>query len=81
MGTRQGKVVVVRHHAIDDPDLGGRYTIKRYFSDKNVAGDEWFHQRIELRPDSDRPEYRSMLIENAEEGEFVIVAELLAVLG
>ena len=82
MGTRQGKVVVVRHHAIDDPDLGGRYTIKRYFSDKKAAdGDGWIHQRIELRPDSDRPEYRSIVIEQAGEGDFAVVAELLAVLG
>lgn len=82
MGTRQGKVVVARHRAIDDPDLGGRYTIKRYFSEKSVAADDgWGHRRIELRPDSDRPDYRPLIIESAEENEFVIVAELLAVLG
>lgn len=81
-GTRQGKIVVARHRAIDDPELGGRYTIKRYFSEKRVANDDgWSHQRIELRPDSDRPGYRPIVIESAEEDEFVIVAEFLAVLG
>jgi len=81
-GTRQGKVVVARHRAIDDPDLGGRYTIKRYFSEKQMSADgDWAHQRIELRPDSDRLDYRPIIIESAQEDEFVIVAELLAVLG
>jgi DUF2075 family protein len=81
MGTRHGKVVVARHHAIDDPELGGRYTIKRYFSEKRETEDGWTHRRIELRPDSDRPDYQPIVIERAEEGEFAIVAELLAVLG
>ncbi len=81
MGTRHGKVVVARHHAIDDPELGGRYTIKRYFSEKQESEEGWSHKRIELRPDSDRPEYQPIVIEQADEGEFAIVAELLAVLG
>lgn len=80
MGTRQGKIVVARHQAIDDPELGGRYTVKRYFSDKDEGSDGWIHKRVELRPDSDRLEYTSITIEGAHAHEFAIVAELLAVL-
>ena len=32
-GTRQGKVVVVQHRAIEDPDHGGSFTIKLYQSE------------------------------------------------
>lgn len=33
-GTREGKVVVVQHRSIADPETGGRYTVKLYSSEK-----------------------------------------------
>uniref|UniRef100_UPI00333FB8B2 S24 family peptidase n=1 Tax=Castellaniella defragrans TaxID=75697 RepID=UPI00333FB8B2 len=33
-GTRQGKVVIAQHRSIDDPETGGKYTIKVYSSKK-----------------------------------------------
>ncbi len=82
VGTRQGKVVVVQHRSIDDPETGGRYTVKVYSSEK-VADDEggWRHERITLRPDSDRPEFQPIVI-GADSGDdsFAVVAEMLMVL-
>lgn len=81
-GTREGKVVVAQHRSIADPETGGQYTIKVYSSEKvpDVDGG-WQHQRITLRPDSDRPQFEPIVIEvgDAEEG-FVVVAEMLVVL-
>lgn len=81
-GTRQGKVVVVQHRSIADPASGGRYTVKVYASEKVPAEDGgWVHERISLRPDSDRPGFEPIEI-RVHEGEesVIVVAEMLMVL-
>ncbi len=81
-GTREGKVVVVQHRSIADPETGGRYTTKLYSSEKVPAEDGgWRHDRITLRPDSDRPQFEPIVITLAEsEDDFAVVAEMLLVL-
>ena len=81
-GTRQGKVVVVQHRSIADPETGGRYTVKLYTSAR-VPDEEggWRHERITLRPDSDRPEFEPIhLAAGEDEGGFRVIAEMLTVL-
>lgn len=81
-GTRQGKVVVVQHRSIADPETGGRYTVKLYAS-KKVPTEEggWRHERITLHPDSDRPGFEPIeLLVGQVEGGFRVVAEMLMVL-
>lgn len=81
-GTRQGKVVVVQHRSIADPETGGRYTVKLYTSEKVPAEDGgWRHDRITLHPDSDRREFEPIEISVGEgEDSFLVVAEMLTVL-
>lgn len=81
-GTREGKVVVIQHRSISDPETGGRYTVKVYSSEKIPAEDGgWRHERITLRPDSDRAGFEPIQISlrEGEEG-FSVVAEMLVVL-
>ncbi len=81
-GTRQGKVVVVQHRSISDPETGGRYTVKLYTGEK-VPTEEggWRHDRITLHPDSDRPGFEPIeLSAGDDEGGFRVVAEMLTVL-
>ena len=81
-GTREGKVVVVQHRSIDDPETGGRYTLKLYSSEK-VESEEggWVHRRIILRPDSSLLGYEPIVIEADDAGDaFRVVAEMLMVL-
>ncbi len=81
-GTREGKVVVVQHRSIADPETGGQYTIKVYSSEKVVEEDGgWRHTRIVLKPDSRQPDFQPIEI-RAEEGDdsFEVVAEMLEVL-
>jgi DUF2075 family protein len=78
-GSREGKVVVVQHRGIADPDTGGRYTIKRYRSEKvaDEAGG-WRHRRIVLQPESDQPGYAPIVLElGMEQDEVQVVAEWL----
>lgn len=80
-GTRNGKVVVAQHFSIDDPELGGTFTVKVYSSSKTVGPDgDWRHEAITLRPDSSDPRFQPIVIRDAEEGNFRIVAEFLAAL-
>lgn len=79
-GTREGKVVLVESRDIQDPDTG-RYTVKRYSSEKQVTPDGWRHQRITLSPDSDRSSYLPIIITNAETFELRVLGELVATIG
>ncbi len=80
-GTRQGKVLLVQHRSIDDPDTGGHYTIKIYGSEKAVDDNEgWKHRRITLKPDSTESHYKPIVFEDTDDNELVVIAELVAVL-
>jgi SOS-response transcriptional repressor LexA len=81
-GTREGKVVVVQHRGISDPETGGAYTVKIYASEKAPAEDgSWRHERITLRPDSDRPEFEPIVIDVGRDNDsFSVVGEMLIVL-
>lgn len=80
-GTRNGKVVVVQHRSIADPETGGSYTVKRYSSEKVLEPDgTWRHTRIELAPETDSPGFETIVLEVGEDEEFSVIAEMLMVL-
>jgi uncharacterized protein len=80
-GTRDGKIVVIQHRTIEDPETGASFTIKRYRSEKMGAEDgSWRHSRIRLIPESDQPHFKEIVLDDADEGEFRVVAEFLTVL-
>ena len=79
-GTRQGRVVLVQHRDIHDPDTDARFTVKRYESEKVGDGkDGWRHSVIRLLPIN--PSYRPIVLEGIAEGEISVIAELVEVLG
>ena len=81
-GTREGKVVLLQHKTIIDPEIGGSFMVKIYRSKKEKLPDgTWRHLLIMLEPDSDDPSFKPMVVpaENAED--FKIVAEMVTVLG
>lgn len=82
-GTRQGKIVIVQHRDIQDPDTGGQYTVKLYESEKvgDDGGEPWVHRRIHLRPATNYPGYEALVFEAESAGELKVIAELVAVLG
>ena len=61
-GSREGKIVLVEHTNIQDPDFGSGYTIKEYHSKKVVEESIWFHESIILKPLSHNPDYQDILI-------------------
>ncbi|EAQ66790.1 hypothetical protein MED121_12720 [Marinomonas sp. MED121] len=76
-GSRNGKIVLVQHHSIEDPDHGGTYTVKRYGSEKVVEDGELVNQRILLKPETNAYGYSPIVIEEGEE--LVVVGEFLMV--
>jgi transcriptional regulator with XRE-family HTH domain len=79
-GSRQGRVVLVQHSAIHDPEHGGRYTVKIYASKKRREGDSWRTVEVRLKPDTDARGHRPIVLRGVEESEIRVIAELVEVL-
>jgi DUF2075 family protein/SOS-response transcriptional repressor LexA/DNA replication protein DnaC len=81
-GSREGKVVLVQSRDIQDPDMGGQYTVKIYRSEKSVDGvDSWTHTRIRLKPDSHDPNFQPIQLRSDPEIQFTVIGEFLAAIG
>jgi hypothetical protein len=81
-GTRDGKVVLVELREGEDPELGGRYTVKRYRSEKGSAeGGGWQRERIILSPDSDRGGFEAIVLGPDDAGRVRLVAEFIGTVG
>jgi uncharacterized protein len=65
-GSRNGKIVLVEHTSIQDPDTGSSYTVKEYSSTKNIANDEWSHASINLKPLSYDSSYEDIVLSEDE---------------
>lgn len=79
-GTRNGKIVVVQHRRISDPELGGQYTIKRYKSEKHFSDDGVVNSVIVLKPESTNDKHEAIVLSADDTEEMVVVAEFLTVL-
>lgn len=78
-GTRQGKIVLVQHRSIEDPDHGGSYTVKQYQSEKVEEYGELVNQRIRLRPQTSASGYVDIVLED-ELDDVSVIGEFLTVL-
>ncbi|WOD06680.1 DNA/RNA helicase domain-containing protein [Marinomonas sp. GJ51-6] len=79
-GTRNGKIVLVQHREIEDPDHGGSYTIKLYHSEKTAIDGEQINTRITLKPDTNAFGYSPIILDNPEE-DLTVIGEYLGVIG
>ncbi len=48
-GSRNGEIVLTQSSEYDS-EYGGKYTIKRYHSEKTVTEEGWQHSKVELQP-------------------------------
>jgi SOS-response transcriptional repressor LexA len=81
-GSRQGKVVLVRHREISDTDTGGHYTVKIYDSRKKMLEDgTWWHTSIILRPETTISGYFPIVLDESQSEELEVIGEFVAVLG
>ncbi len=79
VGSRQGRVVLVQHRDVVDPETGGSYTLKVYESEKVADGEgSWRHSRVRLLPIN--REYNPIELENVEDNDIAVIAEFIEVL-
>ena len=71
-GTRNGQIVLAEHKGFHDADTKSSYSVKFYFSEKEVGEDSWSHRRIVLKPANKL--YREIEIPEERADEFRIVA-------
>lgn len=79
-GTRNGKVVLVQHRSIEDPDHGGSYTFKVYQSEKGDTGEVGENRKVVLRPDTTGFGYVPIVLEDTDE-DLIVIGEFLVVIG
>ncbi|MDF1628410.1 MAG: DUF2075 domain-containing protein [Alcanivoracaceae bacterium] len=79
-GSRNGKIVLVEHSDLIDPDSGSQYTVKEYASNK--ASDElgWHHQTILLRPRSYDDSFQTIRLSEDQSSHYRVIAEFVRVL-
>jgi hypothetical protein len=81
VGSRQGRVVLVRKGDISDTETGGNFTVKRYRSTKRSDESGWRHERIELVPDNpDRKNYPVLRFTGKDHEDLRVIAEFIAML-
>jgi SOS-response transcriptional repressor LexA len=79
IGSHQGKIILVQYRGPVDPDTGGSFTIKRYYSEKMTTDDgDWRHTRVVLSPTN--PEYSSIILYERDAESVRVVAEFVTVL-
>ncbi|WP_417514716.1 DNA/RNA helicase domain-containing protein [Marinobacter sp.] len=79
-GTRNGKIVLVQHRAIEDPDSGSCLTVKLYRSEKTMSGDELVNEKVILMPVTSAHGYRDIVFEDDDLHDLRVVGEFVAVL-
>jgi SOS-response transcriptional repressor LexA len=78
-GSREGRIVLVQLGTDGAGETGGRFTVKKYHSDKTVTAHGWRHDRIQLLPLN--PAFEPIEIEPEEAGDLMIVGEYLSPVG
>lgn len=76
-GSRSGRILLVQFKTMTDPENGGRYTVKKYHSEKQQAEDGWSHQSITLLPTN--REYQPIKVTENEAPELLVVGEFVRV--
>ena len=79
-GSREGKIVLVEHYKIQDADFGAGFTIKSYHSEKAVGIESWMHTSIVLKPLSDNPAYKEIVLKDDDLEALKVVGIFVAVL-
>jgi hypothetical protein len=72
IGSRNGKIVLVQHRDIQDPDHGGTYTVKTYYSEKIEEEGVLVNKRSVLKPETNAYGYSPIFVEDGGEELFVV---------
>ncbi|RMA66551.1 DNA/RNA helicase domain-containing protein [Ulvibacter antarcticus] len=79
-GSREGKIVLVKHYDSQDSDFGAGYTIKSYHSEKVITDEGWSHKSIILKPLSFDSAYKNIVLDENEMSELKVIGEYITTL-
>lgn len=79
-GTREGKIVLVQHNDIHEPDFGAGYTVKKYSSTKSNEDGNWRHSEIILKPLSLQSKYADIFLSEAQGRELKTIGVFVGVI-
>jgi superfamily II DNA or RNA helicase/diadenosine tetraphosphate (Ap4A) HIT family hydrolase/HKD family nuclease len=74
-GTREGRLLLVQLRTESSAETGGRYTVKRYHSERTITDEGWEHQSIALQPIN--PDYAAIALTAETAADVVINAEFV----
>ena len=78
-GSREGRIMLVQHHSISDPDTTNQYTVKRYHS-KKVYDDYGNPEHISIILKPINHDYEPIVINQIEDdNEFRVIGEFISV--
>ena len=78
-GSREGRIVLVQLGTVGVGENGGRFTVKKYHSEKTVTAAGWQHERIQLLPVN--RDFEQIEIEPPNSEDLRIVGEYLKTCG
>lgn len=79
-GSRNGKIVLVKHQDIRDDDHTIGFTVKKYESEKLVTADSWRHKKIALRPASTDSSYSDIVVDSSEDQPLEVIGEFVDII-
>jgi superfamily II DNA or RNA helicase len=79
-GARSGKILLIENYDRQDPDFNSAFTVKTYSSQKNVSEEGWEHLEILLKPNSNDPTYKDIVIAMENANEMNVIGEFIEVL-
>jgi SOS-response transcriptional repressor LexA len=74
-GSREGRIVLVQFASLGAGENGGRFTVKKYHSEKTVTADGWRHSSIQLLPVN--PAFEPIRLKMEDTGDLTIVGEFV----
>ncbi|MDF1813021.1 MAG: DEAD/DEAH box helicase family protein [Verrucomicrobiales bacterium] len=78
VGSREGRILLVQLQTSEDPENGGRFTVKKYHAEKQETEAGWTHTKIELK--AINRDYSPIVIDEHEAEEMYIIGEFVEVL-
>lgn len=79
-GSRNGKIVLVENHDVQDTDFNSAFTVKTYTSEKIVTEEGWSHTKIQLLPHSFDETYLPITINEENGVQMKIIGEYISII-
>ncbi len=79
-GSRDGKILLIEYHDLQDPDYNSAFTIKTYSSEKKNTNENWYHTTIRLKPNSYNETYKDIIITEENAASMKIIGEFKSII-